>query len=96
MTKPTIKSEDVPDVELVLADSEKVLSNLVVSLAGLIALRSWKEGLGTFDQTRRHREDAHQECAILRSADQTTLGDRDKFLRQPSALLPRWIRWPYG
>jgi len=96
MTKPTVKSEDVPDVELVLANSEKVLGKFIVSLAGLIALRRWKEGLRTFDQTRRHGEDAHQECAILSSAWQAALGDRDKFLRQPSAPLPRWIRWPYG
>lgn len=89
MIKHTVESENVPYVDLVLADSEKVLGKLIISLASLIALRSWKQGLRTFDQTRRHGEDAHQKRAILRSAYHAALGDRNKFLYQLSAPLPK-------
>jgi hypothetical protein len=81
ISKPTVKSEDVPNIKLVLADPEKVLGKLIISLPSLIPLRSWKEDLRTFDQTRRHGEDAHQKCAILRTAYHAALGDRNKFLR---------------
>lgn len=80
MVKPPVESKDVPDIELVFARSKQVLSKLKIGLAGLIALRSWEEDLGTFDQTCGHGEDAHQESPILSRANQAPLRDRDEFL----------------
>lgn len=76
------------NVKLVFAGSQQVLSKFKVRLASLIMLRSWKKAFGTFDQTKRYGEDAHQKSSILSRADQASLGDSDEFLshHQPHYL----------
>lgn len=77
----------MPNVKLVFAGSKQVLGKFEVRLAGLIALRRREEEFGTLYQTNRHSEDAHQKSTILSSANQSSLGHRDKFLSQPLAPL---------
>lgn len=76
----TVYAQDIANVELVLADAEKVEGEFAVQLAGVLALVRGEEVAGGLDEADGGGEDGHDHAAVLDGAGECALADGVEFL----------------